>query len=63
MEIILKKKTVNRSKPATKKKPKQRQKYWPEDFVGKPRSLADIIEEKCNGSGWYDEEYEAGKHW
>ena len=68
MEIILKKKTVNRSKPkatkpkAKKLKQKQHHKYWPQDFVNKKHSLADIIEAKLS-TGWHDDEYDEGKDW
>ena len=66
IKMLEKSKTI----PKRKQKPrlskagkKKKQKMWPEDFVNQPHSLADLINAKCEGSGWYDEEYEAGKDW
>jgi hypothetical protein len=53
---------ANQTKPKkAKKKNKSRMPVWPDDFVGKPKSLGQILDEKL--SQWHDEEYDAGKDW
>jgi hypothetical protein len=40
------------------KKKKEKQKCWPEDFVGQPKTLEQHIDRKL--SEWHDDDYEAG---
>jgi len=47
--------------PKTKQKTKRKRPTWPDCLVNHPRSLAEILEEKCAGEDPADDAYWSGK--
>jgi len=48
MDIILKSKRPKKATHQPKPKHRSREQVWPQDFVGRPHDLAEIVEAKIN---------------
>jgi len=61
MNIVLKSKRSKKAQPNRRQSHEQKQLVWPQDFVDRPHSLAEIIEAKIN-SQTCDDDAAIGDH-